>query len=107
MARVQAVNQAVRELNMPIAAVLTALRPPRDLHAAVLSVEVGAAATETTGRSTLRIVAEAQAAVDMTRYVAFLTHRKHLNGAYLTRHEIAEDAPGRPYRFTVEAVWKD
>jgi len=107
VARVQAVNQAVRELNMPIAAVLTALRPPRDLHAAVLSVEVGAAAAETAGRSTLRIVAEAQAAVDMTRYVAFLAERKHLNGAYLTRHEIAEDAPGRPYRFTVEAVWKD
>jgi len=107
LARAQAVNLAVRELNTPISALLAALQPPRDVHTAVLSVELGARARSDTGASTLRVIAEAQGAADMTRYVAYLADRGPLEGAYLLRHEIAEDVPGHPYRFTVEAAWKD
>lgn len=105
MTRVRAVNQAVRELNLPIGALLAALQPPRDVQVSVLGVEVGAAAD---GASTLRIAAEAQGAVDMTRYVAYVAARRPLQSAYLLRHEVADKATQeRRYRFTMEATWTD
>ena len=55
----------------------------------------------------MKIVAEARSAGDMAGYVRFLAERKPLNGAYLLEHEIAEGEAERPYRFTVEATWKD
>lgn len=106
LARVRAVNQAVRELNLPIGALLAALQPPRDVQVSVLGVEVGAAAAD--GASTLRIAAEAQGAIDMTRYVAYVAARRPLQSAYLLRHEVADKTPQeRRYRFTVEATWTD
>ncbi|MFC5473804.1 hypothetical protein [Paraherbaspirillum soli] len=106
--RVQAVNVAIRELNLPIATLLRALQPPADIAAAVLNVEVmGAAPSSTDGSAGVRIVAEAHTGADMARYVAFVAERKPFTGAYLSRHEIVEASPERPYRFTVEAVWAE
>lgn len=106
IAQVQAVNIAVRELNMPITAILRALEPPQNIHVAVLSVEMGAAAVGQAS-SSVKIVAEAKSSADMPRYVAFVAERKPFSGAYLTRHEIDENNPENPYRFTVEALWSD
>lgn len=106
IAQVQTVNTAIRELNMPITAILRALEPPQDIHVAVLSVEMGAAAVGQTF-SSVKIVAEAKSSADMPRYVAFVAERKPFSGAYLTRHEIDENNPENPYRFTVEALWSD
>lgn len=106
LTRVRAVNQAVRELNLPIGALLAALQPPRDVQVSVLGVEVGAAAAD--GASALRIAADAQGAIDMTRYVAYVAARRPLQSAYLLRHEVADKTPQeRRYRFTVEATWTD
>ena len=115
-AKVQAVNAAVRELNLPIAALLRALEPARDIHVAVLSVETtggaggaggaGGVATEVGGAS-VRIEAEARTHTDMLRYVAFVSERKPFTRAYLTQHEVRSAAGERPYRFTVEAPWSD
>lgn len=105
IAQVQAVNIAVRELNMPIAPLLRALEPPQDIRVAVLSVEMGAAALAQT--SSVKIVAEAKSSTDMPRYVAYIAESKPFTGAYLTRHEIDENNPGSRYRFTVEALWSE
>jgi hypothetical protein len=111
LARVRVVNQAVRELNLPIEALLAALQPPRDLPVSVLGVDVTGTAetgTGTAGVSTLRLQAEAGSAVDMARYVAFVGDRRPMMGAYLVRHEVQAAADGeRRYRFTVEATWQD
>ena len=113
LAKVQAVNAAVRELNLPIAALLRALEPARDIHVAVLSVETtggagvaGGAAAEVGGAS-VRIEAEARTSADMLRYVAFVSERKPFTRAYLTQHEVRSATGERPYRFTVEAPWSD
>jgi hypothetical protein len=106
LARVQAANIAIRELNLPFSAILRALVPPPDLRVAVLSVTT-AASRSGAQASSVKIVAEARTGAEMARYVAFLAERKPLTGAYLTEHEIDETSAERPYRFTLEASWSD
>lgn len=98
LARVQAVNGAIRELNLPIAALLRSLQPPRDIRVAVLSIDASNAQA-----GGVKIVAEARTAAEMARYVGFVADRKPFAAAYLTRHEIVETTQEKPYRFTVEA----
>lgn len=108
LARVQAVNTAVRELNLPISALLAALQPPGDLRVAVLGVDVASGAPAVAGGpSSVKISAQARSGADMARYVAYVAQRRPFGSAYLVRHEIATEASDRPYRFTVEAQWKD
>jgi hypothetical protein len=59
------------------------------------------------GSSSVKISAQARSGADMARYVAYVAQRRPFGSAYLVRHEIATEAPDRPYRFTVEAQWKD
>lgn len=77
-----------------------------DLRVAVLSLTT-TPATSSSQASRVKIVAEARTGADMARYVAFLAERKPFTGAYLSEHEIDENAPERPYRFTLEAEWTD
>jgi hypothetical protein len=105
-ARVGAVNVAIRELNLPFDALLRALAPAPDLQVAVLSVTTTAGSSAATG-SSVKIVAEARTRADMARYAAFVGERKPFTGAYLAEHELDESSPERPYRFTLEAMWKD
>lgn len=107
-ARVQAVNSAIRELNFPAAALLRALQPPPDIQVAVLSVDLSSASSaDGSGYPVVKIVAEARTPAAMARYVGFVGERKPFSGAYLTRHEIVDTAPERPYRFNVEAAWSE
>lgn len=105
LARADAVNGAVRQLNLPISALLQALQPPRDIRAAVLAVEVAGVGTD--GHSSAKIVAEARTGAEMARYVGYVSERRPFVGAYLKRHEVIEASPERPYRFTLEAMWRD
>ena len=103
--KIASVNTAVRQLNIPFEAVLQALRPPRDIHVAVIAVET---TSESVARmnNTIKITAEAPSSADMTRYVAFVAERKPFVRAYLMRHEIPDGERER-YRFMVEAQWMD
>lgn len=104
LAKVQAVNAAIRELNLPVGALLQALEPPADIHVGVLSVETVSGASDAR-RLGLRIQAEAHTSEGMTRYAGFLATRKPFVEAYLTKHEVVADALEGPYRFTVEVLW--
>jgi hypothetical protein len=105
LARIAIVNTAIRQVNLPIGAVLQALRPPRDIRVAVLQVET-AVAPDIHAANTLKITAEAASSAEMTRYVAFVSERKPFIRAYLTHHEISGDDAAR-FRFTMEAQWDD
>ncbi|KQZ33507.1 hypothetical protein ASD58_29375 [Duganella sp. Root1480D1] len=104
-ARIPAVNAAIRQLNQPVGPVLRALVPPQELQVAVLGVDVGGGQAAGAGR--LRIQAEARTGADMARYAAFVAQGRHFKDAYLSEHQVAPEAPGQPYRFTVEAVWRE
>jgi hypothetical protein len=101
LSKVRAVNKAVRELNLPIAAILRALRPPRDIRVAVLGVDAASSEAQS-----IKIVAEAASGAEMARYVGVISGREPFSAAYLIKHEIDEKSPGRPYRFTVDAPWR-
>jgi hypothetical protein len=107
--RIQAVNGAIRQLNLPIESLLRALQPPRDIRVAVLGFDVtgGADKRADDAGSGIKIIAEAPTGAEMARYVSYVSERRPFSGAYLMRHEIVESAPERPYRFTVEATWKE
>jgi hypothetical protein len=101
LARAQAVNTAIRSLNLPMAALLNALQAPQDIRVAVLSVDSGGAS------STVKVQAEARSVVDMTRYIAWVAQRKPFVAAQLTAHELTPASPEPHYRFTLEAQWSD
>jgi hypothetical protein len=104
--RIGAVNAAIRQLNLPIEAVLHALRPPRDIRVAVLQVETASAATGDVA-NTLKITAEAPSSAEMTRYVAYVSDRRPFTRAYLTHHELLDEGNPERFRFTMEAQWND
>ncbi|AZN35472.1 hypothetical protein EJO50_02605 [Iodobacter ciconiae] len=103
--RIGSVNTAIRQLNIPIEAVLQALRAPNDIRVAVLAVETASESMESV-KNTIKITAEAPTRADMTRYASFVAEHKPFTRAYLTRHEIP-DGERAPYRFMVEAQWAD
>jgi hypothetical protein len=109
--RIVAVNQAVRELNLPVDALLKSLQPPKDIRVALIEIDLTASrAANDIARSaarTMKLVAEAGSGIDMTRYVAFLSDRPGIARAYLLRHEVVESEPAKPYRLTLEVEWKD
>ena len=101
-------STAIRELNLPISAILHALQPPQDIRVAVLGLETTNASSGAAGQPTsVKIMAEARTGADMARYVAFVAERKPFIAAYLTQHEINTSVPEQPYRFTVEALWNE
>ncbi|MDR2625137.1 MAG: hypothetical protein LBC37_02265 [Zoogloeaceae bacterium] len=104
--RIGAINAAIRQLNLPIGAVLHALRPPRDIRVSVLQVETASAATGNVA-NTLKITAEAPSSAEMTRYVAFVSERRPFVRAYLTHHELLDEENTERFRFTMEAQWND
>ncbi len=109
--RIAAVNSAIRQLNLPVAALLQAMQPPKDIRVALLGVDMaGKGQTDgATGHhpATLKITAEARTGAEMASYVAFLAERRPFVAAYLARHEIVENQTEQPYRFTVEAIWEE
>lgn len=109
-ARVASVNTAILELNLPIATLLRAVQPPPDIRVALLSIEFlprKSAQSSPDEASTLKLSAESPSGVEMARYAGFLADRKPFATVYLVSHEIAESDPAKPYRFTLEAAWRD
>ena len=106
--RVQSINRAVRDLNVPVDALLEALIPPKDIKVAVLGMEtVGKTLSASSKTSSIKLTGQACSTADMARYVAFVSDRKPFTGASLLRHEISEILGRCPYKFTVEAKWSD
>ena len=106
LARIGAVNAAINQLNLPIEAVLQALRPPHDIRVAVLQVETSVATNENNA-NLLKITAEGLSSSEMTRYVAFVSERRPFVRAYLTHHEITGSGDTERFRFSMEAQWNN
>lgn len=104
--RIGAVNSAITELNLPVASLLRAIQPPQDIRVGLLGVQFEPARSMD-GVQTLKVFAEARTGEEMARYTAYLASRKPLVDAYLISHEVAETVPLKPYRFSVEAKWRE
>src|SRR6218665_3102599 len=83
VAHVQAVNRAIRELNLPIDALMNALVAPKDIRVAVLGMETLGKATHAPAQTAgIKILAQACSGADMARYVVFVSGRKPFSGAH-------------------------
>jgi hypothetical protein len=98
-------NAAIRQLNLPVAQLLTALRPPKDIRVALLGVDMSDSGSNLTLPS-MRVNAEALSGEDAARYVAFLSDRRPFVSAHMVRHEVQQNTPERVWRFTVEVIWQ-
>ena len=103
--QVLAANIAIRQLNLPAAQLLRALAPPKDIRVALLGIDLSDSANEST-TAKLKLNAETRSGEEMTRYIAFLADRKPFVQAYLVRHEVMQNMPERPWRFTLELTWQ-
>lgn len=94
----------VHRLNVPVAQLLSALRPPLDLPVVVVSVEL-VPARQDSRKGVVRYSGEATEIVDMTKYVNLVASRKPYNEVKLVKHEMAKTGGKTAYRFWIEASW--
>ncbi len=104
--RIRAANVAIGQMNLPVAKLLKALQPPQDIRVAVLSVEFSPE-TEKGAGSSLKLNAESRSGEEMVRYAAYVAERKPIIETNLLSHEIVENDAVQPYRFKMEALWRD
>lgn len=114
LAELRVVNAAVGRINLALLPLLRALQPPPDIHVTLLGLDL-ASATARVGETDslagpaaapVKLDVEARAALDMTRYLAYLGSRPGLGGVQLMRHELDTAAPASGYRFHVEMTWQ-
>lgn len=107
----KAVAEAVRQLNLPVTRLIKTIQAPRDIRVALLGLDLnGQPAQDSADISTpagaLKIAAEAETAQDMINYLAFLNQQTLFRSVYLVKHEMNANAPDHPYRFQMEAQWR-
>lgn len=96
---IDAINQAVRELNLPWNDFFQAIEAHVGERVALLSLEPDAA------NRTVRISAEAKSADVMLDFVAALAHESPFQKVQLSHHEINEGDRNKPFRFAIDAGW--
>lgn len=100
-AQADAVNNAVRQLNIPWGDLLDALEEASIKNVALLELRPDAAVARLIGS------AEAKTEEDMTAYLRRLKLQPLFTSALLTSHQVNEQDKNRPIRFEFVAVWKD
>ncbi|WP_426111100.1 hypothetical protein [Massilia sp. PWRC2] len=98
-ARVDAINGAILQLNLPWPALRAAIDVATPATVALLALEPDAR------RRSLKISAETRDPDAMIDYVAQLKRQSLFGEVLLLRHEINELDPNRPLRFEIEATW--
>lgn len=99
--QVNAINHAIQRLNLPWPELFSMFERNQPKMVVLLALEPDVA----TG--TLKILAEAKTPEDMVDFVESLEDEDIFTSVSLTRHEIFEPDPNKPYRFTVEAQWSE
>jgi Tfp pilus assembly protein PilN len=104
-AQIQSVNHAITSLNLPVGVLLRNLQPPGDLHTALLGLDLSDIHGDTR-TAAVKITAASRSATDMTTYVDLLSRSPMFDAVYLTRHDVDATRAEHPYRYIVEASWK-
>jgi hypothetical protein len=108
-AQLKLVADAVRQLNLPVTRLIKTVQAPGDVRVALLGLDLNGEAGPDQGSraaGALKIAAEAETAQDMINYLAFLNQQSLFRSVYLVKHEMNMAAPEHPYRFQLEAQWR-
>lgn len=96
---IEAINHAVSQMNLPWGDLFGIFEAHPNKGVALIALEPNGQ------KQLLSIVAEARKPEDMADYLGMLASDKFFTQVTLTRHEINEQDPNRPIRFTLEACW--
>jgi Tfp pilus assembly protein PilN len=98
-AQAQAVNAAIRQLNLPWRDLQDALAAATPTTVALLALEPDAR------KHLLKLSAEARNSDDMVAYIEALKEQEFFSDVVLTKHDVNEQDPNRPIRFQLAATW--
>jgi Tfp pilus assembly protein PilN len=101
MAKTQALSTAIQKLNLPWRDLLDTVERSTPKNIALLSLEPDAS------KNTLVVVAESANAEAMLDYVSQLKGQELFLEVRLVMHEISKQDPFTPYRFQIEARWRE
>jgi hypothetical protein len=106
------VSEAVRQLNLPVTRLIRTVQAPQGIRVALIGLDLNGKPErgEAAGMAAaggLKISAEGETAQDMMNYVAYLNTQALFTSVYLVKHELNAASPGRPYRFQLEAQWRE
>lgn len=99
--QIDAINRVIRQLNLPWKELFAAVEGNLSERIALLALEPDAS------NRILRINAEAKSPEDMMDFVGAVEKEGLFLSATLIRHEINDSDRNRPYRFALEASWRD
>ena len=100
-ARIVEINRAIRNLNLPWDKLFESLEAAMPETVVLLALEPDAE------KQVLKIGAEAKDSAAMFAFIEALGARAAFGAVLLVKHEINEQDATRPYRFQVEAHWKE
>lgn len=96
-----AVNKVIGQLNLPWRDLFDALEAATPASIALLEIEPDA------NKHLLRGAAEAKTSADMIGYIEALKKQSLFKNVELTKHEINDQDPNKPFRFQFEAIWNE
>jgi hypothetical protein len=99
--KIRATNAAITKLNLPWPELFAALESSKPNTVALLSLQ-----PEGKNR-TLLVEAESKTPEHMLAFVKRLRAEPMFEDAFLTRHELREQDPNKPYRFALELRWRE
>jgi Fimbrial assembly protein (PilN) len=99
--QVRAINAAIDRLNLPWAELFAILETTKPDNVALLAVEPDGK------KRSLVILAESRSPEHMLRFVEHLRRQPFFEDAFLTKHELRDEDPSSPYRFSLEIRWTD
>lgn len=96
----QVARAAVRQLALPWAGLIRAVEDSATPDVALLQLQPEAQ------QQLLRVTAEARDAAAMFKYLRHLAEAKGLGEVHLLTHEVAQDDPQKPVRFSAQASFR-
>lgn len=97
----EALNTAIQKLNLPWRDLLNVIEKATPKNVALLSLEPEAE------KNTLLILAESADPESMLNYIGQLKVENLFTDVRLIKHEINKQDPYTPYRFQIEAHWRE
>ncbi len=99
--QIYAINTAIAQLNLPWTELFAALEAAQSPAIALVALEPDAK------KRSVVVQAEAKTSQQMIAFAERLKQTPLFEEAILAKHEIREQDPNRPYRFTVELRWRE
>jgi hypothetical protein len=99
--QILAINAAIGQLNLPWAELFQAFEAAKPDTVALIALEPDGK------KRALIVQAEARNPEQMIAFAERLKQLPMFEEAFLTKHEIREQDPNRPYRFTLDLRWRE